>query len=625
LDNDIFKLLADSAVEAISITDLEGRVLYANKSQRELTGFGDAVPSSRLADYFEPEVFRFIEEEVLPEVQRDGRWQGDLRLRRPDGSSWLAAVNGYLLYDAEQQPWAFAATFRDVTEQRRQEQALLRLQTLIEHASFGVGITAPDGTVLYANPTYAEMLGFSDSIAGANVRGILPPEDLRHFEQVVMPELMERGRWEGVRSFGRVVDEPRMIDSSFVLLRDEQQRIEGVAAVVRDITAELQAAQAMIELNERLEQSFMTTPLGTIEFDVNGLATRWNKSAERIFGWTSEEALGRNVVELLVPDLAREHVEHVIAQLLDGQITNSRNENITRDGRRITCQWYNAVLRDAESGVIGVLSQVEDVSERMRDEQRLSDSENYLRAIFHAMDDIVFIFNREGVYVDIAPTKPELLYATSEFLRGKRIVDVVPPDAAQEYMRLILEVLDSGETRKLTYMLAVQAGETWFDAVISRLDDERVLWVARDITGRMRDEREKLELQEQVIVAQRAALRELNSPIIPIGEGVVAMPLIGSIDSARAQQIIEMLLQGVSARRAHIAILDITGVQVVDTQVANALLRAAQAVKLLGAQVIITGIRPEVAQTLVGLGADLSGITTRGTLQSGISYALSRR
>ena len=100
---------------------------------------------------------------------------------------------------------------------------------------------------------------------------------------------------------------------------------------------------------------------------------------------------------------------------------------------------------------------------------------------------------------------------------------------------------------------------------------------------------------------------------------------LNRIDSNRAQQVIETLLAGVAASRAATAILDLTGVQVVDTQVANALLRAAQAVKLLGARVVLTGIRPEIAQTLVGLGLDLSGITTRATLQSGIAFALAGR
>jgi PAS domain S-box-containing protein len=146
--------------------------------------------------------------------------------------------------------------------------------------------------------------------------------------------------------------------------------------------------------------------------------------------------------------------------------------------------------------------------------------------------------------------------------------------------------------------------------------------ILRDATEQIRNEQERVALQEQIIAAQQAALNELSTPIIPLTDDVVAMPLIGAIDSNRAQQIIEALLRGVAASRATTAILDITGVQVVDTQVANALLRAAQAVKLLGARVVLTGIRPEIAQTLVGLGLDMGGITTRATLQSGIAFAL---
>ncbi|HWQ11425.1 MAG TPA: PAS domain S-box protein [Roseiflexaceae bacterium] len=143
-----------------------------------------------------------------------------------------------------------------------------------------------------------------------------------------------------------------------------------------------------------------------------------------------------------------------------------------------------------------------------------------------------------------------------------------------------------------------------------------------DMTERRRIEQERTQLQEEVIRAQEAAIAELSTPLIPISEHAMVMPLIGSVDSRRAQQVIESLLDGIAHHGARVAILDITGMPVVDTQVANALVRAAQAVKLLGANVIITGIRPEVAQTLVSLGVDLSGIMTHGTLQSGIAFAL---
>jgi rsbT co-antagonist protein RsbR len=149
-----------------------------------------------------------------------------------------------------------------------------------------------------------------------------------------------------------------------------------------------------------------------------------------------------------------------------------------------------------------------------------------------------------------------------------------------------------------------------------------ILGMYEDITAQKQIEIERAELQEQVIRAQQAALAELSTPLIPISDTVVVMPLIGTLDSRRAQHVLETLLSGVTASQAHVAIIDITGVVVVDTQVADSLLRAAQAVKLLGAQVVLTGIRPEIAQTLVGLGVELNEIVTRATLQSGIAFAI---
>jgi rsbT co-antagonist protein RsbR len=148
--------------------------------------------------------------------------------------------------------------------------------------------------------------------------------------------------------------------------------------------------------------------------------------------------------------------------------------------------------------------------------------------------------------------------------------------------------------------------------------------VTRDLRSLKKADEERRRLQEELIRAQGAALAELSTPLIPISDRVVVMPLIGTLDSARAQRVLETLLGGVSDRGAEVAILDITGVAVVDTAVAAALLRAAKAVRLLGAEVVLTGIRPEVAQALVGLGVELGDIVTRSTLQSGIAFAMRR-
>ena len=145
--------------------------------------------------------------------------------------------------------------------------------------------------------------------------------------------------------------------------------------------------------------------------------------------------------------------------------------------------------------------------------------------------------------------------------------------------------------------------------------------IVRDVSQLRQVEAERARLQAEIIHAQASALAELSTPLIPITDQLLVMPLIGAIDQQRANQIVETLLLGVERARAQVVILDVTGVLIMDTFVAMALLRAAANVRLLGARLDITGIRPEVAETLVGLGIDLRAIRTYSSLQQGISAA----
>ncbi|WP_437870427.1 response regulator [Sorangium sp. So ce363] len=145
---------------------------------------------------------------------------------------------------------------------------------------------------------------------------------------------------------------------------------------------------------------------------------------------------------------------------------------------------------------------------------------------------------------------------------------------------------------------------------------------ARAEEERARAEEERAALQAEVIDAQSARLAELSTPLIPITDHIMVMPLIGTIDSARAEQALEAALNGVQANRAKVVIIDVTGVTVLDSAVASTLMSTATALRLLGSKTVITGIRAELAQTLIDLGVDLGAVVTKGTLQSGIGYAL---
>jgi PAS domain S-box-containing protein len=154
--------------------------------------------------------------------------------------------------------------------------------------------------------------------------------------------------------------------------------------------------------------------------------------------------------------------------------------------------------------------------------------------------------------------------------------------------------------------------------------DQGTIWTVEDITGRKEAEKEREQLQQEVIQAQQEAIKELSTPVIPLMEGVIVMPLVGSIDTLRARDVTRSLLAGISEHQAKVVIVDITGVTVVDTGVVNYLNKTIQAAKLKGARTIVTGISDAVAETIVELGIDWSNIETLRDLQSGLAVALDK-
>ncbi len=128
------------------------------------------------------------------------------------------------------------------------------------------------------------------------------------------------------------------------------------------------------------------------------------------------------------------------------------------------------------------------------------------------------------------------------------------------------------------------------------------------------------ELEEKLatIEMQRAAIRELSTPIIEVWDGVLCLPVVGVLDSTRSAEMTEALLQAIVEKKARCAIIDITGIQVMDTGTADHFLRMARAVRLLGANCLLTGINPAIAQTIIHMGMDLSGVITHRTMRNAL-------
>ncbi|XXT14697.1 STAS domain-containing protein [Sorangium sp. So ce429] len=219
---------------------------------------------------------------------------------------------------------------------------------------------------------------------------------------------------------------------------------------------------------------------------------------------------------------------------------------------------------------------------------------------------------------------------TWDEVAGKTDHELFPKESADAFRASDLEAMTTGRP------LAWENSDTGADGQLRHFAVTKfplidaagalrgVCGISTDISSYKRAEEENRQLQAEIIRAQEMSLRALSTPLLPIARGVIVMPLIGTVDQGRAQRVLEALLGGIVTHEARKVILDITGVPVVDAGVADALIKTAQAVKLLGATVILTGIQPKIAQTLVELGVDLSSLVTRGTLESGIAHVLDR-
>jgi rsbT co-antagonist protein RsbR len=414
-----------------------------------------------------------------------------------------------------------------------------------------------------------------------------------------------------------------------VALRAYQAGVEGAADGLRGLMELIDVRSRTLArlYQERLkifETLINNSPDGIGVSDLEGKQVHPNPAFHKMLGY-GDELLGMHFSEYV-----QDNDPVIMQQLMEQGFWHGVSNYRRKDGSTLRCHSTIFLIPGPDGQPVAMGGVIRDISEQLRAADELKRQADELRIFFALAEnspDGVIVTDDTAVVSYANPTLRNLL-GFGETMAGVQLAEHLA--ASQKELTEIGQQMARtgswsgilGYRRRDGSVVQCQASSF----LIKDSDGPGVVaTVVRDLTAQQRAEQERLALQEQVIAAQQAALRELSTPLIPIAEGVVAMPLIGSIDRGRAQMVVEELLRGVANNRAATAIIDITGVPVVDTQVAGALVRAAQAVELLGARVLLTGIRPEVAQTLVGIGVNLGSIITRSTLQDGITFALGER
>lgn len=257
-------------------------------------------------------------------------------------------------------------------------------------------------------------------------------------------------------------------------------------------------------------------------------------------------------------------------------------------------------------------------------EENLRKAESRYRSLVEQLPTVIYttLPNRARTTTYVSPGIEALTgFTDKEWLTSPSMwtMRIHPDDRSIVVERMMQSCADGSPFQAEYRIIGKERNNVWVrdDAVVIANDQGTPIF----LQGTLSDITERKEAEE-VIQLQEETLREISMPLLRIGQQTMLMPLIGEIDSQRTLQMMKTMLDGVEHHRIKTVILDVTGVIIVDSQVANAILQMEQAIRLLGAKMVITGIRPEVAQTMVSLGLNMGEIVTESTLQDGISYVL---
>jgi PAS domain S-box-containing protein len=372
-----YRAVFEHAPDAILVVDDQGRYIDANPAACALTGYArPELLKKRIGDLTVPqERSRSIERFEL--LQRTGRTRRDRVLQRKDGTQIPVEAHAIRLDDG-----TCFTILRDITERLAAHDTLQRsldaYSTLVDLCHAAVISAGTDGRIASWNPAAQFLFGYSaEEAIGMSLTKLIPPGLRRNHLSAFRRHAASQGErfartftTRGMRKNGKELP----IEVSAAVGEQDGQPL--FTAVVRDISEHQDVVERLNDALQRLQFHIERMPLAYIVWDTDFRVVEWNPTAERMFGYSRDEAIGRHAYDLIVPRDVTEAVDVVWADLLQGDTSShSLNANVRKDGSRLTCDWFNTPLRDSAGRIRGVASMAMDVSEREAVEARIRDAQ----------------------------------------------------------------------------------------------------------------------------------------------------------------------------------------------------------------------------------------------------------
>jgi len=353
----------------------KGEVTLINKKGCDLLGYKEYEIIGK--NWFENYIPERIRAEIIPvskkllagEIEPVEYYENPVVTKY--GKERIVAWHNTIIKDDSGRVVGHLSSGEDVTERKQAEEAY---HTLVDNTLQGL-LIRQDGRIVFANRVVAEMSGYTvEELLGLSleeIQGMVHSDD----QDFVFKQAQDRLEGKPV---------PAQFEFRFVRKDGTARWVEQYASLIEysgkpaaqatyiDITERKRAEEELEQTTQKLTSHLGNTPIGYIEWDLNFQVTEWNNAAIKIFGYTREEALGKHAAELMVPELARELVDKVWSDLISNRGgTHSINENFSKSGVELVCEWYNTTLTDRDGKVIGGASLVQDITERKRAEEAL--------------------------------------------------------------------------------------------------------------------------------------------------------------------------------------------------------------------------------------------------------------
>jgi rsbT co-antagonist protein RsbR len=361
------------------------------------------------------------------------------------------------------------------------------------------------------------------------------------------------------------------------------------------------------------------TDYAVVLLDSGGAIRNWHTGAEQLTGYTGEEIIGRPVAQFYTAEDAAMGVAetdlHAAAQA-GRHVTEGWR--IAKDGTPLWAAVVFTAVRGRAGEMRGYVMAIRDLTQSREQELKLGGTEQMLNSI---ADFKVIRFDLDGLIRSWNPGAQRLTgYAEDEVIGHHMTMFYTEDDARSAVLqREMAGAIRDGRLETEGWRIRKDGSRFWANIVISPIRDDHgevtgFVKVARDLT----DRRE----QEQLVKRQRDEILELSTPVIQVWDKVLILPLIGTLDSGRAARLTESLLERIAADQAEVVILDISGVPGIDSGVAQHLLETVEAARLMGTESILSGVRPDTAQSMVHLGIELGGLRSRTSLKDALQLAL---